>query len=144
MITSNLGRRGLVSAHRSQPSIEGTQSRNLERRTEVRAMAYSSRLAHSIVLYNPGPPTYLGVAPSTVGWAVPHQLLNNKTIHRLANSNIMEAFSQLSFPFPDNCSLCQVDKTTQNKNKNHPTRTLYNVAVLKISKWLIFLILKVT
>lgn len=143
MITSNLGRRGLVSAHRSQPSIEGTQSRNLER-TEVRAMAYSSRLAHSIVLYNPGPPTYLGVAPSMVGWALPHQLLNNKTIHRLANSSIMEAFSQLSFPFPDNCSLCQVDKTTQNKNKNHPTRTLYNVAVLKISKWLIFLILKVT
>jgi hypothetical protein len=82
----NLGREEFISAHSSTSvSItEGSQSKNSNRvvTLEVGAdaegtdecckLARSSWLAQPAFLQQPGPPNQ-GVAPPTVGWALPHQ-----------------------------------------------------------------------
>lgn len=54
--------------------------------------------------------TFLGMVPPTAGWALPYQSLVKIMSHRLAYRSSDGGVSQLRFLFPDNFSLCQVDK----------------------------------
>lgn len=42
---------------------------------------------------------------------LPHQLLNKKMHYNLPTVDLMETFSQLRSLFPDDTSLCAIDKT---------------------------------
>lgn len=71
----------------------------------------ASCLAQPAFLHHPGPPTYLGVALPTVGWAHPHHSLIKKMQHGFAYRQIgRRCVLNLSFLLPSGHHLCQVDR----------------------------------
>lgn len=57
--------------------------------------------ACSVCFIIPLKTTCSGVALNTVGWAIPHQLLIKKISQTCPQANLIEAFSQMRFPFLD-------------------------------------------
>lgn len=126
--TSNLGSKRFISAYRSKVIIEGTQGRNLGRGTEARPLAFSSWLAQS----KPPRTTFLGVALSTVGWALPHLSLIKKMLRRLAYRQCYGSISSSGVlsPLllsPSKILSCVKLKKQSNKQNTQPGHTTIQV-----------------
>ena len=96
------------------------QGRNLEAGADAEAMGGGGLLScllfiASSACFSVEPrTTYPGVATPTMAQFFPHQLLIKKMPSETCLlANLMEAIPQLRFFFPDNYSLCQVDKNKQ-------------------------------
>lgn len=125
------GRKGSFQLRAHSPPLSkarvGTPGRDLEARTEAERCCL---LPFSQWLIHQGPPTKRWHQPrggtTHRNWVLPHQSSVKKMIHR----PILQRYflNQGSFP-SDDSSLCQMDKTNQNKQKRAITRSREDVSL---------------
>lgn len=116
MTKDNLGREGFMCLTYPGPqSTEGSQERHSKQKpraeTEAETIqehclpACSLWFAQHTFLYTPGLPTWGCHSPQ---WPINHS--SRKFPTDLPTGHLMEAFSQSRVLFPDNSSLCQINK----------------------------------